>query len=186
MIRAPKVWNGGNHSGHELAPGSNLEITGQGAKAAATELSQQPAVVFEEDAQHPGDGENDLAVGDIEEKRLPHPLAPLLEPLRMARGTEAAGAAGEHQEAFRVAVRTADAGKAAARVAAVEVALHDFLDNRPEEAVLLLKTALVFRQKPIEVMKEHPIQDGALGMSRAIESGHIERMASRNGPAPRI
>jgi len=45
----------------------------------------------------------------------------------MARGAETAGAAGEHQEAFRMAVRTADAGKATARVAAVEVALDHLL-----------------------------------------------------------
>ena len=81
------------------------------------ELPQQPAVVLEEYPQHPGDGEDDLAVRDIEEKFLSHPLAPLLKPLRMARRTEATGAAGEHQEVFRLAVRTADAGKPAAGIA---------------------------------------------------------------------
>jgi len=45
------------------------------------------------------------------------------------RGTEAADAAREHQEAFRMAVRTADSGKPAARIAAVEVALDHLLDN---------------------------------------------------------
>jgi hypothetical protein len=78
------------------------------------------------------DGKDNLAVGDIQQGCLPHPFAPLLKPLRMARRTKAAGAAGEHQEVFRMAVRTADAGKAAARVAAVEVALDRLLDNRPE------------------------------------------------------
>jgi hypothetical protein len=44
---------------------------------------------------------------------------------------------------FTVAVRTADSGKARARIAAVEVALDDFPDDRPEMTVLLLKAALV-------------------------------------------
>jgi len=119
--------NGGNNSGHQLAPGCHLEITGHRPEGAAAELPQQPAIVLKEDAQHLRDGEDDLAVGDIQEKLPLHPLAPLLKPLRMARRAEAAGAAGEHQEAFRMAVRTADAGKATARVAAVEVALDHLL-----------------------------------------------------------
>jgi hypothetical protein len=82
----------------------------------------------------------------------------------MARGTEAAGAAGEHQQVFRLAVRTADAGKPAARVAAVEVALDHLLDNGPEEPVFFLKTALILGQEPIEVMKQHPVEDRPLRM----------------------
>ena len=52
-----------------------------------------------------------------------------------------------------MAVGTADAGKPAARMAAVEVALDDLLDDGPEEAVLLLEAALIFCQEPVEVMK---------------------------------
>jgi hypothetical protein len=52
-----------------------------------------------------------------------------------------------------MAVRTADAGKSTARVAAVEVAFDDLLDDGSEEAVLFLETALILRQEPVEVMK---------------------------------
>jgi len=121
-------------------------------------------------------------VGDIEEKLLPHPLAPLLQAFGMAGGTEAAGAAGEHQQAFRLAVRTADAGKPAARIAAVKIALNDFLDNRAEKAVWLLEAALVLRQELVEIMEQDPIKDSPLRMSRTIHSRHSGRMASRNGP----
>jgi hypothetical protein len=48
------------------------------------------AVVLEEEPEHLGDGEDDLAVRDIEEKLLSHPLAPLLQAFGMAGGTEAA------------------------------------------------------------------------------------------------
>jgi hypothetical protein len=94
----------------------------------------------------------------------------------MARGAEAAGTAGEHQEMFRMAVGTADAGKPAARVAAVEVALDDFFDDGPEEAVLLLETALILGQETIKVMKEHLVEDGALRMSGTVDSLHDKEL----------
>jgi len=78
--------------------------------------------------------------------------------------------AGEHQEVLRSAVGTTDAGEPAARVAAVQVALDDLLDNRPEEPVLFLETTLILRQEAIEVMKQHPVEDRPLRMSRAIDS----------------
>jgi len=83
-----------------------------------------------------------------------------------------------------MAVRTADAGKPATRMAAVEVALDDLLDDGPEEAVLLLEAALIFCQEPVEVMEEHAVEDGALGMTGTIGSGHGGEKASRNGPSP--
>jgi len=90
---------------------------------------------------------------DIQEKCLPHPLAPLLQPLGVAGRTKSSGAAGKHQEMFRMAIGTADAGKPAAGIAAVQVALDHLLDDRAEEAVLLLNSSLVLRQEPVEVMK---------------------------------
>ena len=57
------------------------------------------------------------------------------------------------------------------------------LDDRTEEAVLLLKAALVFGQELIEVVEQHPIKDSPLRMSRTIDSCHGGRMASRNGPS---
>jgi hypothetical protein len=86
---------------------------------------------------------------DIQEKCLPHPLAPLLLPLGMAGGAEPAAAAGEHQEVFRMAVGTADAGEPAARVAAVEIALDHILYDGPEEAIRLLEAALVLGQETV-------------------------------------
>ena len=71
----------------------------------------------------------------------------------MARRTKPAGTAGEHQKLFRLAVGTADAGEPAAGVAAVEVTLNYLLDDRAEEAILLLETALILRQETIKVVK---------------------------------
>jgi len=133
--------------------------------------------------KHPGDGEDDLAVRDVEEKLFPHPFTPFLQPPGMARGTETAGAAGKHQESFLATVWTADAGKPAAGVAAIEVALDHLLDDRAEETILLLEPALVFRQEAVEVMEQHPIEDSPLGMSRTVNSCHSRSFSSRNGPA---
>jgi len=76
----------------------------------------------------------------------------------MTGGAEPPGAAGEHQEPLLPTVGTADAGKPAARITAVQVAIHHFLDDRPEEAVVLLKVALILSQKLIEVVEHHPVE----------------------------
>jgi hypothetical protein len=56
----------------------------------------------------------------------------------MTRGAKTTGAAGEHKKPFLATVGTPDPGKAASRIATVQIALHDFFDDRPEEAVFLL------------------------------------------------
>jgi hypothetical protein len=90
------------------------------------------------------------------------------------------------QKPFLTTVRTPDAGKHAARVAAVEVALNHILDDRPKEAVLLLETSIILGQEPVEMMEEYPVKDRPLRMSRTIDSRHSRREASRNGPTSRI
>jgi len=62
----------------------------------------------------------------------------------MARWTKSTSATGKVKEALLTTVRTPDAGKPAARVAAVEVALNHLLDDRPEVAVVFLEAVLVF------------------------------------------
>ncbi len=81
-----------------------------------------------------------------------------------------------------MAVRAADPGEARAGVAAVEVALDDLLDDRPEIPVLLLEAPLVFGQEPVEVMEQHTVEDRAFRMSRTIDSLHIGNADSRSVP----
>jgi hypothetical protein len=83
-------------------------------------------------------------------------------------------------------IRAPDAGKAAARIAAVEVALDDLLDDGPEKAVLPLEAALILCQEALEMMKKHPIEDGPLRMPGTIDSGHGRREVPGNGPTSRI
>jgi len=93
-------------------------------------------------------------MGDIQEKFLPHPLAPLLNPLGMARRTESACLAGKHQQPLFPTVRAPDAGKAAHRIATVEILLYNILDDWPEIPVLLLEPILIFSKKPLKIIKE--------------------------------
>jgi len=83
---------------------------------------------------------------------------------------------------FTVAIRAADPGEVGARIATVEIALDDLLDDRPEMTILLLKAALVDCQEPVEVMEQHPIEDRALRMTRTIDPLHIGATDSRSEP----
>ena len=127
----PEGLDDGDNTRHKCTPGYNLEIAGQRAEGQAAEIPEELTVVLEEDAEHFGDGEDDLPVGDIQEESLLHPLAPFLKAFGMARGAEPPGAAGEHQEPLFPTLRTTDAGKPAARVAAVEIALDYLFDDGP-------------------------------------------------------
>jgi len=109
----------GYNTRDEFCAGCGLEVFEERLDCRPAELAEEPTLVLEEDTQHLGDGEHHLAVGDIQEKYLPHPLAPLLKTLRMARRTESAGTAGEHQEPLLTTLGTTDAGKPAARIATV-------------------------------------------------------------------
>jgi hypothetical protein len=81
-----------------------------------------------------------------------------------------------------MAVQAADPGEAGARIAAVEVALDDFLDDRPIMTVLLLEAALVGRQEAVEVMEQQAAEHRALQMARAVDSRHIGKADSRSVP----
>jgi len=207
----PQGLDDGDDAGSKRAPGQGLELTDQGPEGAEAKVPQQPALVLGEGPQHPGDRENHLTVWDIQQKRFPHQLAPLLKALGMGGGAEPPGLAGKHQKMLRPAARTADAGKPAARVPAVQTSLRGakrrsnlmhwrymmrsprslrslvmafdgFLDNRPEEAILLLETAPVFGEELVEMMKKHPVEDGAFRMSGTGDSCHGQDKNPTNGP----
>jgi len=131
-------------------------------------------------------GEDHLAVRYVQKEGFPHPFSPFLKTLGMAGGAESPGPAGKHDEPLLPALGTPDSGKPAARVAAVQVALDDFLNDRPEEAVLLLEAALVFSQEALQMMEDHPVEDRALRMPGTIDSRQGGRNVPRNGPTSRI
>jgi len=78
--------------------------------------------------------------------------------------------------------RTADEGEPTTRVDAVKIAFHNIFDDRLEESILFLEARLIFGHKPIEIMEENPVEDGALWMSGGIDSWHSRNNSSRNRP----
>jgi hypothetical protein len=108
----------------------------------------------------------------MQKKIFPYPLSPLLTSLGMARWTESACLAGEHQQPLFLAVGTPDAGKAAHRIAAIQVLLDDILDYRTEIAMLLLETILIFLKELLEIIEEHPIKYSVLRMTLAVDPCH--------------
>ena len=48
--------------------------------------------------------------------------------------------------------------------------------------VLLLKAVLVDRREPVEIIEQHPVEDRALRMARAVDSRHIRRADSKSVP----
>ena len=171
----------GDNPGLERPPRHGPQINENRPDRTAAEIPQKPALELEEDPQHLGDREDHLAVRDAQEERLPHPHAPLLQPLGMARGTKAPRLAGKRQKMLRPAARTPNPGsvsqsftrrpsqgEATPRIAAVEVFLDDLFDDGTEKAALI-------RFAPEDCKARRPSRSAP----------HIPPQTSRNdGPAP--
>jgi len=80
----------GGHDPRELSAGCGLEVFEEGTDGRLAKIFQKPALVAEEDAEHPGDDKDDLAVRDTKKECLPHPLGPFLSPPRMAQWAKSA------------------------------------------------------------------------------------------------
>ena len=91
--------------------------------------------------------------------------------LLMAAGAEASELAGEGDQELMATLRAAHPGDAVAENAAVEVAVDHWLNAAPKVAVGALKSLLVDQKEALEAVGESPIEDRALGMARAIDSG---------------
>jgi hypothetical protein len=134
----------GHHAGDKLFARESVEVMEEGLDGRLAEFTKELAPEPEEDAEHFGNDEDDLAMRDVQNKLLPHPLAPLLKPFGMAGGAESSGSTGEGQKEISATARTADACEPTARVAAVEIFFYNLVDDRPEEPVLLLEPIIIF------------------------------------------
>jgi hypothetical protein len=93
----PESLDSGDDTRDELFARHGLEISGKTQDGQPAELPEELPPELEEDPYRLRDREDDLAMRHVQKKRPPHPLSPLLEPLGMTGGTEAAGLAGECQ-----------------------------------------------------------------------------------------
>ncbi len=68
----------GHYSRHQLMVCDGLEVFQKSLNRSQGEGGQKRPSEAEEKTQHLRDGEDNLTVGDIQQKLLPHPLAPFL------------------------------------------------------------------------------------------------------------
>jgi hypothetical protein len=129
----------GHHTRHELQARHCVQEFLKSPHRRETERIEELSLEAEKQPEHLRDCEDNLTVRNIEQKLLPHPLAPFLPALGMTRWTKPAGLAGKHKQPLFPTVGTPDAGKSAHRIAAVQIFSDNILDYRPEIPVLLRK-----------------------------------------------
>jgi len=118
----------------------------------------------------------------IQDEFLSHPLTPLFTAFGMTGGAEAAGLAGKHKKPFSPAIRTSDPHKPTLWIAAVQVLVYHFLNNRPQVTIVFFKSVLIFQKEWFIIMEEDAVKNCAFRMTLAIDPAHGRKDDSRNGP----
>lgn len=103
----------------------------------------------------------------------------------MTRWKDTSGLAAEAQEPLFPTVRTPDASKTTHRVAAVQVLVHNFLDNRTKIAILLLKAALILQEVLLKIMENDSVENSPLRMRLTVNPCHGRDEDSKSGPIQR-
>ena len=130
------------------------------------------AAFAEDTAQHLGDGEDELAVGDFVADCVGDPLANGAGAALVAGGAEVSALAGESEEAFVAAIRALVTGKAGGEVAATEKGLDggDGVGAEWAEGLALLLFVVCEEVAPA-VVDDLPEWRGA-GSTGLINGGH--------------
>ena len=111
-------------------------------------------MIAEVGAQHLGDGEGDVAVGNGKEDGLGEQGPEELDLLLVAGGAEPTALAGEREQVVFLAVVAADAGEPMLEVPAVQKLVHYLGDDGPQETVTGLVAFLVDRLEGVEMPGE--------------------------------
>jgi hypothetical protein len=67
----PKSLDGRDNTGRKHAPSQDFKIASQGPEGTAAEITEEPTLELEEDPQHLGNGEDHLAMRNIQKELLP-------------------------------------------------------------------------------------------------------------------
>ena len=137
----PRDALGAVQGGTEVFPQA---LMGQGA-----EPLEQPPVPLEVGAQHSGNGQDVVPVRHGGQHMIQDEAGGGLDILLVAGGAEPAALAGKGQQVFVLAMVTADAGKAALQIAAVQELADHLGDDGAQEAVAGLVNFLV---SPLELI----------------------------------
>jgi len=150
--------DGGDDSGDgvALSEGRAQELT-ERLVGDAGEHPEEMAVVEEPGAEPLGQGEDVLAVGNVDEDLL-EPVAPDEEPLGVTAWTEVARLAAERDEEAGPAPRAVDAEESVLEEAAVEEAGDDLLDAAMEAAVGAAESFVVDPDESVVVILEEAVE----------------------------
>jgi hypothetical protein len=122
-----------------------------------TELGQQVCVVPEEDPEEDRNTKDVLPVGNRIQDIVADVFSELDDPLCMTAWAEPPALAREGQQILVAAVRirTPDAGKTRAEIAALNVFLNDLINHSPEEPKSLLKLRRVILLEAFIVLRQN-------------------------------
>ena len=119
-----------------------------------------------------GDGEDELAVGDVEADGAGDPVAGLADAALVAGRAEVAGLAGEGEEFLVAVVRAVEAGEAGGEVAAAVELLDDGDGVGAEGAVDRAVDGLVAGEEGLPGGLHDLPERGGAGTARAVDGGH--------------
>jgi len=143
-----------------LASGCRCEIPYQPVDQAA-DLAMKPGVVAKEHAEHLGNGEDELAMGQPQQKLLVHVLAKQKGPFLRSRGAEVEDLTTEGAQVLdpTAGIRALDPGDALGVVPAFQEAAHRLGDPLQAELSLTLgEVSPIARTELREVRAEQTLQ----------------------------
>ena len=165
--------NGGDAPGAALGEAeADPEGVLEGGGGGLEEVGEEVATFAEDAAEHLGDGEDELAVGDLVADGVGDPFAKGASATLVACGAEVAAFTGEGEEAFVAAVRALETGEAGCEVAATEEGLDggDAVGAEWAEGLALLLFVVCEEVAPA-VVDDLPEWRGA-GSTGLINGGH--------------
>ena len=144
----------------------------EGGGGSVEQVGEEVAAFAEDAAQDLGEGEDELAVGDLVADGVGDPFAKGASATLVACGAEVAAFAGEGEEAFVAAVRALETGEAGCEVAATEEGLDggDAVGAEWAEGLALLLSVVCEEVAPA-VVDDLPEWRGA-GSTGLINGGH--------------
>ena len=155
-----------NHLGLEARPRTSREL--------AQQLAVEPGV----QSQTPGDGQDDLPMGDGKTDFFGNVHRGQQGPLLVAGWARTTLLAGEGDKHLVLAVGAANSGKAFLQIAAPEKGCHGLLDDGPPETVPGLKAFIVDLLKRVKVLVEQMPQIRRVWIAWTIEGRQFETRQS--------
>jgi len=129
----------------------------QGLGGGAEEVVEEVAALAEDAAEHAGNGEDELAVGDGLAEGFGDPAGGAADAALMAGGAEVSALAGEGEEALvsALGVRALEAGESSGEVAALEEVFDSFDGEGAERAVDLAVFGFVIGEEIVPRMVDN-------------------------------